>query len=164
MANCDCWCKKIWLSLYCYYMLGWVILVIRTLTLPDYFSDEIAQHKSHFFPATISPVICVISKCPAVATRPEPKLSIRTLGNYYLILGQLPAVFRSRHNRSENEHKFYFLHNLLWAQCRIKPQSWLARNTPIPPLLLMVIIKIKILVYTTPPPPPRHSSVPRIVF
>ena len=129
-------------------MLGWVILVIRTLTLPDYFSDEIAQHKSHFFPATISPVICVISKCPAVATRPEPKLSIRTLGNYYLILGQLPAVFRSRHNRSENEHKFYFLHNLLWAQCRIKPQSWLARNTPIPPLLLMVIIKIKILVYS----------------
>ena len=60
----------------------------------------------------------------------------------HLILGQLPAVFRFSHNRSENEHKFYFLHKLLWAQCRIKPQSWLARNTPIPPLLLMVIIKI----------------------
>ena len=127
-----------------------VILVIITLTLPDYFSAEIAQHKSHFLWATISPVICVISKCPATArTKIIHQESGRTLtGNHDLILAQLPAVFRLRPNWSEKEHKFYFLHKLLRDQCRIKPQSWLARNTPIPPLLLMVIIKIKILVYS----------------
>ena len=82
---------------HCVGIICWVIFIIITLRLPDYFSTEIAQHKSHFLWATISPVIYVISKCPA-----QPGLattiiihhhqSSQDTGNYELILAQLPAV------------------------------------------------------------------------
>ena len=139
-----------------------VIFIIITLRLPDYFSTEIAQHKSHFLWATISPVICVISKCPATAPATARTKSVHqdtwSWASYQPCLGSATTDQRTNINFifciNYCELSVGLSHNPGWhaiLQSHLYFWWWLSRS--------------QILVYTTPPPLHLHSTTrPRIVF